>query len=126
MHPDKIDIATAWAVRLAISMWSHVAPWSIVSEHAAPRAPKSADRIEGAMIACGDMAFNVGSLNRVGKPYVSFSEHVVFALRSRASRTSASGDRIDHNPGRLSFGPQPAMKMPSCISGLGATSASLR
>jgi len=28
----------------------------MVSEHALPRAPKSADRIEGAMIAGGDMA----------------------------------------------------------------------
>ena len=35
--------------------WSQSAPWEMVSEHALPSAPKSADKIEGAMIAGGDM-----------------------------------------------------------------------
>jgi hypothetical protein len=39
-----------------ISIWSQSAPLSIVVEQAAPRAPKSADKIEGAMMALGDMA----------------------------------------------------------------------
>lgn len=38
-----------------ISTCSQSAPCSIVSEHALPRAPKSALRIEGAMIAAGAM-----------------------------------------------------------------------
>jgi hypothetical protein len=35
---------------------SQSAPWPMVSEHALPSAPKSADRIDGAMMAGGDMA----------------------------------------------------------------------
>lgn len=36
--------------------WSQSAPWSMVSEQALPRAPKSADSMDGAMIAGGHMA----------------------------------------------------------------------
>jgi hypothetical protein len=35
--------------------WSQSAPWAIVSEQALPNAPKSADRMDGAMMAGGDM-----------------------------------------------------------------------
>lgn len=38
-----------------ISTCSQSAPWEIVSEHAFPRAPKSALRIDGAIIAAGAM-----------------------------------------------------------------------
>lgn len=38
-----------------MSTCSQSAPWAIVSEHALPRAPKSAERIEGAMMALGAM-----------------------------------------------------------------------
>lgn len=38
-----------------ISTWSQSAPCSIVREHASPSAAKSADRMEGAMIAEGAM-----------------------------------------------------------------------
>ncbi len=37
------------------STWSQSALWPIVSAQAAPRAAKSADRIDGAIIALGDM-----------------------------------------------------------------------
>lgn len=46
-------LGTKWPSMM--SMCSHVAPLWIVSEHALPKAAKSADRIEGAMIAGGDM-----------------------------------------------------------------------
>lgn len=36
-----------------ISTWSQSAPCLIVLEHAAPRSAKSAERMEGAMIALG-------------------------------------------------------------------------
>ena len=36
-----------------ISTCSQSAPFLIVSEQAAPKAAKSADRMEGAMMACG-------------------------------------------------------------------------
>lgn len=36
-----------------ISTWSQSAPCSIVREHACPRVAKSAERMEGAMIADG-------------------------------------------------------------------------
>jgi len=39
-----------------ISICSHEAPESIMSEHSAPRLAKSAERMEGAMMAGGDMA----------------------------------------------------------------------
>lgn len=39
-----------------MSMWSHDAPLSIVSEQALPRAAKSAERIDGAMMAGGAIA----------------------------------------------------------------------
>jgi hypothetical protein len=38
-----------------MSMCSHKAPLFIVSEHSLPRLAKSAERIEGAMIAGGDI-----------------------------------------------------------------------
>jgi len=38
-----------------ISIWSHEAPESIILEHSAPRFAKSAERIEGAMMAAGDI-----------------------------------------------------------------------
>lgn len=38
-----------------MSTCSQSAPFFIVSEHAAPREPKSADRMEGAMIGRGDI-----------------------------------------------------------------------
>ena len=45
----KVRLGTKWPS--IMSMWSQSAPWVMVSEQAAPRAAKSADRIEGAIIA---------------------------------------------------------------------------
>ena len=47
----KVMLGTKWPSM--ISTWSQSAPWPMVSEQALPRAPKSAERIEGAMIAGG-------------------------------------------------------------------------
>lgn len=52
----KVMLGTKWPSMM--SMWSHVAPLLMVSEQALPRAAKSAERIEGAIIAGGDM-FNL-------------------------------------------------------------------
>jgi hypothetical protein len=38
-----------------ISTWSQSAPCAIVLEHSAPRSAKSAERIDGAIIAGGDI-----------------------------------------------------------------------
>ena len=43
-----------------MSICSQSAPLSIVVEQAAPNAPKSADKIEGAMIALGDIVLLLG------------------------------------------------------------------
>jgi hypothetical protein len=59
---------------------SQSAPWLIVSEHALPSSAKSAERIEGAMIAAGDMvemALNTqicGDLGVIRKVSVSLIE----------------------------------------------------
>lgn len=42
-----------------MSTWSQSAPWLIVLEHSAPRLPKSAERIDGAMIAGGAIVVNI-------------------------------------------------------------------
>ena len=49
----KVMLGTKWPSM--ISICSQSAPCVMVVEHALPRAPKSADKIEGAMIAAGDM-----------------------------------------------------------------------
>jgi hypothetical protein len=38
-----------------MSIWSHDAPFFMVFEQSSPRAAKSAERIEGAIMAGGDM-----------------------------------------------------------------------
>ena len=47
----KVMLGTKWPSM--ISICSHEAPWPMVSEQAAPKAAKSADKMEGAMMACG-------------------------------------------------------------------------
>ena len=47
----KVMLGTKWPSMM--STCSQSAPWPIVSEHALPRAPKSAERIDGAIIAGG-------------------------------------------------------------------------
>ena len=63
-----IDLeASAWSSVFSSARgrtWSQSAPWEIVSEHAFPSAPKSADRIDGAMIAGGDIFVNYGAVSR--------------------------------------------------------------
>jgi hypothetical protein len=49
----KVMLGTKWPSMM--STCSQSAPWPMVSEHALPNAPKSADRIDGAMIAGGDI-----------------------------------------------------------------------
>ena len=49
----NVMLGTKWPSM--ISMCSQSATCPMVSEHAAPRAAKSADRIDGAIIAAGDM-----------------------------------------------------------------------
>lgn len=52
-----------------MSMWSHSAPCVMVSEQAAPNAAKSADKIEGAMTAGGDIAASSKSDRIVERRY---------------------------------------------------------
>lgn len=42
-----------------MSTWSQSAPWRMVLEHSAPRSAKSAERIEGAMIAGGVISMSL-------------------------------------------------------------------
>jgi hypothetical protein len=58
----KVILGTKWPS--IISIWSQSAPCKIVSEHAVPRDAKSADRIEGATIAGGDI-FAEGVVQRL-------------------------------------------------------------
>ena len=46
-----------------MSTCSQSAPFSIVSEQAAPKAAKSADKMEGAMIACGAIELDVAVIS---------------------------------------------------------------
>lgn len=53
----KVMFGTKWPS--IMSTCSQSAPWEIVSEHALPRAPKSAERMEGAIIAEGAMVISL-------------------------------------------------------------------
>jgi hypothetical protein len=55
-----VSVACRTSQKSVSRTWSQSAPWEIVSEHALPNAPKSADRIDGAMMAGGDMTGGSG------------------------------------------------------------------
>jgi hypothetical protein len=52
----NVMLGTKWPS--IMSTWSQSAPWPMVSEQALPKAPKSAERIEGAMIAGGAILYS--------------------------------------------------------------------
>jgi hypothetical protein len=59
-------VASALAGTYMMSTWSQSAPRAMVREHSAPRSAKSAERMDGAMMALGAMA-DVESGGRLGE-----------------------------------------------------------
>jgi hypothetical protein len=100
LNSNKIETASDITVSKVeglrtMSTWSQSAPWVMVSEQAAPKAPKSAERMEGAMMAGGAILAStngsVPTFNQEGMEALFRSRLINPHNRGMGSRHRAGG-----------------------------------